>query len=210
MFLFLRQELQALVSLLRENRTEAIIITTATLALVLENYYTVWNEWFSNLLFFAVLPLFTIVVILRRNPLDFGLRPGNPKVWGFHVVVFCFIAWLTLYLVTTNASLREYYKIEDFNFTGYFLTTFASLIANEFIFRGFLLFGLQDRFGTGSIFIQTIPFVLVHLGKPDLETLSTILTGVYFGYICYRGRSFWPAFIVHMFINVFFVATVNL
>jgi uncharacterized protein len=210
LFSFFKIELQTLFSLMRENRSEAVIITTATLALVLENYYTIWNEWFSNLLFFAVLPLFSIVVILRRNPLDFGLRFGKPKVWIFHVVVFCLIAWLTLYLVTTNESLLEYYKIEEFSFTGYFLTTFASLAATEFIFRGFLLFGLQDKFGASSIFIQTIPFVLVHLGKPDLETLSTILTGVYFGYICYRGRSYWPAFIVHMFINVFFVTTVNL
>ncbi len=55
-----------------------------------------------------------------------------------------------------------------------------------------------------------IPFVLIHFGKPELETLSTIITGLYFGYIAYRGNSYWPVFIIHLFINVFFVAAVNL
>jgi membrane protease YdiL (CAAX protease family) len=73
-----------------------------------------------------------------------------------------------------------------------------------------LLFGLKDRFKEGSILIQAIPFVLIHLGKPWPETVSTIFTGVWFGYICYRGNSFWPAFIVHMFINVYFVASLNM
>jgi uncharacterized protein len=55
-----------------------------------------------------------------------------------------------------------------------------------------------------------VPFVLVHLGKPELETLSTIATGILFGYIAYRGKSFWPALFIHLFINIFFVGMVNL
>jgi len=54
-----------------------------------------------------------------------------------------------------------------------------------------------------------VPFVLLHIGKPGLETLSTIITGILFGYIAFRGKSYWPAFIIHLFINVFFVLLVN-
>ncbi|MBN2395988.1 MAG: CPBP family intramembrane metalloprotease, partial [Candidatus Atribacteria bacterium] len=42
---------------------------------------------------------------------------------------------------------------------------------------------------------------LLHLGKPEIETLSCIVTGLWFGWIAYRGKSFWPAFIIHVFIN---------
>ncbi len=76
--------------------------------------------------------------------------------------------------------------------------------------RGFLLFGLKEKLGELSIVVQMIPFVLMHFGKPELETLSTIVTGLYFGYVAYRGNSFWPAFIIHLFINVFFVSLVSL
>ena len=61
-----------------------------------------------------------------------------------------------------------------------------------------------------SILVQMIPFVLIHFGKPELETISTIPMGIYFGYVAYRGNSYWPAFIIHMFINILFRIFVNL
>jgi membrane protease YdiL (CAAX protease family) len=54
-----------------------------------------------------------------------------------------------------------------------------------------------------------IPFVLLHLGKPELETISCLFTGILFGYIAYRGKSFWPVFLIHLFINVYFVWLIN-
>ena len=97
----------------------------------------------------------------------------------------------------------------QFNAGKYALETIVYLFAWEFIFRGFLLFGLKERFSDGSILIQMIPFVLTHLGKPEIETISTIIMGIYFGYVAYRGNSFWPAFIIHTFINITFVVFVN-
>jgi len=98
----------------------------------------------------------------------------------------------------------------DFNAFTYALTQVMSLSASEFLYRGFLLFGLKEKFGEASILIQTIPFVLMHLGKPEIETISTIITGILFGYVCLRGKSYWPAFFIHLFINVFFVVLINL
>jgi membrane protease YdiL (CAAX protease family) len=77
------------------------------------------------------------------------------------------------------------------------------------MFRGFLLFGLKEKFKEGSILIQMIPFVLLHIGKPELETISCLFTGILFGYMAYRGKSFWPAFTIHLFINIYFVALIN-
>jgi len=99
--------------------------------------------------------------------------------------------------------------MENFDFSVYFLTSCVSLSASEFIYRGFLLFGLKEKFKEGSILLQMIPFALMHLGKPELETVSTIFTGILFGYVAYRGKSYWPAFIIHLFINVFFLALIN-
>ena len=75
-------------------------------------------------------------------------------------------------------------------------------MAWEFIFRGFLLFGLKDKFGEGAILLQMIPFTIFHFGKPEIETISCIITGIYFGYVAYRGKSFWPAYIIHLFLNL--------
>jgi membrane protease YdiL (CAAX protease family) len=68
----------------------------------------------------------------------------------------------------------------------------------ESFFRGFMLFGLKDKFGElNSVLIQTIPSCLVHIGKPDAEIFSSIIAGVVFGLLALRTRSIWPIFIWH-------------
>lgn len=160
-------------------------------------------------MYYGVFPIFVILVILRQNPLEFGLGWGSARTWWPYVVVVCAIAAAILYASSYSTSLRDYYLKEDFSLLTYFWTNFLSLGAQEFMYRGFLLLGLKDRFKEGAILIQMIPFVLVHLGKPELETISTVFTGIIFGFIAYRGKSFWPAFIIHLFINVFFVGIIN-
>lgn len=132
------------------------------------------------------------------------------RVWGFHTAVFMAAAVPILYVASLLAPLENYYTFTEFNLTGYSLKTAAYMLGWEFIFRGFLLFGLKEKFKEGSILIQMIPFALLHLGKPDIETISTIFTGTYLGYVCYRGESYWPAFIMHLFINVLFRVYVNM
>lgn len=195
---------------LKRNWREATIISTAALFLSLDRYHPVWENWFSTLLFYGILPIIVILVILRRNPLDFGLRFGNPRIWGPLVAITCLVGAPILYFTSFSPEFQTYYTQARFNPGIYALQSMASLFASEFLFRGFLLFGLKNKLGEGSIFVQMVPFVLVHFGKPELETVSTILTGVLFGYIAYRGRSFWPAYLIHLFINIFFLAAVNL
>jgi len=207
---FLHDEWDGIYLFLKRNNHEVIILSSAMLFLSLNRYYIVWNDWFNDLLFYAVLPILTVVLILRKNPLDFGLKWGAFKVWGFYIAIVCFIAAPILLITSHIPSFQKYYIMEHFNIVNYVLVTCASLFAQEFFYRGFLLFGLKDKFKEGSILIQMIPFFLVHLGKPVLETISTIFTGVLFGYIVYRGRSFWPSFFIHMFINIFFVLSINL
>jgi len=207
---FLKEELDGIHQFLKRNGSEAIIIIFATLFLTLDKYHPIGSEWQSTFLYYAVLPVLVILFILRKNPLDFGLRPGSPRIWGFWVGVICLAAAVILYASSFSPTLQSYYRMDDFKFLVYFLTSCVSLAASEFIYRGFLLFGLREKFQEGSILLQMIPFALLHLGKPELETVSTLITGILFGYVAYRGKSYWPAFIIHLFINVFFVALINI
>jgi len=203
-----KQELQAIGSFFKRNYREIVIIGLATLFLTVAGYHPIGPPWVSSLIYFAVLPILTII-ILRRNPLDFGLRLGNFKVWGFYVIVTLIVALPILYVASRSSALAQYYTIQKFDVVKYCLETTVYLFAWEFIFRGFLLFGLKDKLKESSILVQMVPFVLVHFGKPEIETISTILTGIYFGYVAYRGNSYWPAFIIHLFINIVFLIFVN-
>jgi membrane protease YdiL (CAAX protease family) len=204
-----KEELAGLGRFFKDYGRETVIIASAALFFTLGHYHPFRPDWLSTFFYYALCPLLVILVILRKNPLDFGLRHGDVRIWGFYVGVFCVAAAIILYVSTFVPSLQKYYQTEKFNLPVYFLTSCVSLSASEFMYRGYLLFGLKDKFKEGSIFLQMIPFALLHLGKPELETVSTIITGILFGYVAYRGKSYWPAFIIHMFINVYFVGLIN-
>jgi membrane protease YdiL (CAAX protease family) len=205
----LKEELAAVGRFLKGYGSETIIVASAVLFLCLERYHPIDPEWLSTFIYCAVCPMAVILIILRKNPLDFGLKLGSPRIWGWHVVVVCTIAAAVLYASSFSSSLQGYYQEQNFDLLTYFWTSCISLAAWEFIYRGYLLFGLREKLKEGAILLQTIPFVLMHLGKPELETISTIFTGIIFGYVVYRGKSFWPAFIIHLFINIFFVTLIN-
>jgi hypothetical protein len=204
-----KKELREIASFFKRNYREIVIVSAATLLLTLNKYHPIGPLWTSSLIYFAILPILTIV-ILRRNPLDFGLRFGNSRVWSFHVIASFIIALPILYIASHSSFLAAYYTIQQFDVVKYSLETTVYLLAWEFLFRGFLLFGLKGKLKESSILIQMVPFVILHFGKPEIETISTILMGIYLGYVAYRGNSYWPAFIIHLFINIVFRIFVNI
>ncbi len=209
MITFLKTELGGIWEFLKRNANEVIIIAAAVLFITLDRYHPIGPGWLSSLLYYGIFPIIIILLVLRKNPLDFGLRWGEPGIWGWYVLIICVIAAVILVASTSDKSLQGYYGQAGFNVFTYALSQVATLGGQEFMFRGFLTFGLKQKFREGAILIQMIPFVMVHFGKPEIETLSTIITGILFGWVAYRGKSYWPVLIIHLFINIFFVALVN-
>jgi len=70
-------------------------------------------------------------------------------------------------------------------------------VAWELVFRSFLLFGLYRRVGVLAVYLQALPFALLHFGKPEAETLGSIVAGVALGYLALKTRSFWWGALLH-------------
>ena len=196
-----KQELGEIYSFFKNNYKETVVLCASTLFLVLAISRPIGSSLVINyLVYYAILPILTILFILRKNPLDFGLRLGDYKLWSFYVAITVIIAVPVLYIGSLFSSVSQYYT-KSFDFYNFFIRMVPLLLVWEFILRGFILFGLKERFKEASIIIQMVPFVLLHIGKPEIEILMCIPMGLWFGYIAYRGKSFWPAFITHAFIN---------
>lgn len=60
-----------------------------------------------------------------------------------------------------------------------------------------MLFGLKEKFGYYAIFIQTIPFVILHNGKPAAETFGAIAAGLALGVLAFRTGSVFYGVIIH-------------
>ena len=95
-----------------------------------------------------------------------------------------------------------FYKIgknENFyaNFVIWELFYFLQFIALEFLFRGFLLHGTKRRFGVYAIFVMTIPYCMIHFGKPLPETIGAIVAGIVLGAMSLKSKSIWPGVMLH-------------
>lgn len=196
-----RQEVELFTLFLKNYFQEMFVFFLATLFLVLSWYHPIGSSLIlSHSIYYFIFPILTILIILRKNPWDFGLRIGNIKLWSFYIIITIIIGIPVLYLSSYFPSLNQYYTA-NFNFYHFLIKTLPYLFAWEYLLRGFLLFGLKNKLKEASILVQMAPFVLLHLGKPGIETISCIITGTWLGYVAYRGKSFWPAFIIHVFIN---------
>ena len=60
-----------------------------------------------------------------------------------------------------------------------------------------MLFGTAHRFGLHAVFVQMVPFALLHLAKPPAEALLSIVGGVILGLLVWRCGAVWPAWPIH-------------
>jgi len=187
------------------------VVGISTLVLVLERYYPLNIDFprATELIYYLLVPLAASWLLFRDKPWDYGIRIGRWKP-ALILTAACLAAMaLILYAAGKMPEFRSYYHMHAIDWPEFLLKWALYMFAWEFLFRGYMLFGLEKSIGKGAIFVQTIPFVLLHIGKPFLETLACIPGGFIFGYIAYRTRSFLPCFIIHFGMRVMMILFTN-
>jgi membrane protease YdiL (CAAX protease family) len=171
----------------------------STLVLVLQRFYPLHIDFprASELIYYVLVPLAAGWLLFQDRPSDYGFRIGRWKLGIIAVAIGLAVMAPILYGVSKLPEFRSYYYRQTIDWLELLLDTALYMFAWEFLFRGYMLFGLEKSIGKNAIFVQTIPFVLMHLGKPFLETLACIPGGFGFGYVAYKTRSFVPCFIIH-------------
>ena len=143
------------------------------------------------------------VKLSGRKLKDFGLCWGKVKLALPLFALFFILLTLLGYVASRIGSLEGFYgSFTPGNFGEVlllFVTNFLFMWAWEFMHRGFLLQGLRDYVGGLAIFIQLIPFVILHLDKPPLELYGSIIFGLAFGYYAYLTRSFVYPAVLHAY-----------
>lgn len=180
----------------------AVLTVVSTLVIMIERYnqLTKW-ETLDRFLLFFVIPMGITVFIFRENPRDYGFQLGDWRAGLLLTIGSIVLITPALYfLARSDSSMKSYY---DWQVRLLPWDTMVELFAWEFLFRGWLLFGYARKFGAEAIWLQSVPFALAHIGKPEVETLSTIFGGFVFGWIAYRTRSFLYPFIIHFFVSAF-------
>ena len=143
---------------------------------------------------FGLVPLLVVVFAFRDRPSAYGLRLGDWR-WGASLAgLGCLVMTPVVLILAGQPDFRSYYAISWAPTTDLLITYVADLFPAEFLFRGFLLFALLRAMGPMGLVVATIPFVFVHLGKPEVELFSTMLGGLIYGWLNWRtGSIVWSA-----------------
>lgn len=159
----------------------------------------------DRFLFYFVGSLLFIWVVYREPAAEFGFRWGDWRRGVVYTVVSCVAMAVVLWFVARTPAMQGFYegRAPDGMGRAIFLNG-VELFGWEFVWRGLALFAFARAFGPGAaIFLQAVPFAYMHLGKPELETLSTIFGGAAFGLIAWRTRSFVYPWLIHWFVVTF-------
>jgi membrane protease YdiL (CAAX protease family) len=187
------------------------VVTISTLVIVLERYHPLNIDFprATELIYYLLVPLAAGFLLFRDKPWDYGIRIGRWKP-SIILTAACLAAMtLILYAAGKMPEFRSYYYRYVIDWSELLLDAALYMFAWEFLFRGYMLFGLEKSIGKSAIFVQAIPFVLFHFGKPFLETLACIPGGFILGYVAYRTRSFLPCFIIHFGVYVMMIFFAN-
>ncbi len=177
------------------------VTVISTLLLIVDAYHQLFSsKVYDRILLYLVIPMLVVLVVFRENPARYGLTPGDWKAGLLLTALGIILIAPVLWLVGRGGAMESYYRSQ---LAGLPWNTFLDLFGWEFFFRGFILFAYARKLGPEALWLQAVPFALAHIGKPEVETLSTIFGGFVFGWVAYRTRSFVYPFLIHWFVASF-------
>ncbi len=160
-------------------------------------------EWIIfNSFFLSFLPL-VLLFVLKEDFGNVGLSFRRWKTLLAYAFVLVFLATPFMVIGSRLPQFKAYYPLwppARTSIQNLILLEIGMLVLmfnTEFFFRGFLLFSLNDFFKSikfekafqASIIIHSIPYALVHIGKPGLEVPYSFFIGLVFGYRALKTES---------------------
>jgi membrane protease YdiL (CAAX protease family) len=181
-------------------------------------YLLEYLYWFIGDFFtFFILGIIIIKFGFKENLSDYGLQFGDIKIGLSFSLIFLLVMIILIWFVSATSAFSEKYPhLSSAKSDWNILLIYESgmllyMIAWEFIWRGFMLFGLEKKFGYYSVLIQMIPFLILHNGKPFLETFGAIFGGIALGILALRTRSIYYCVVTHIGVmfSIDFISTLR-
>lgn len=187
-----------------------------------------WVSFWAGVVLVVGIPALIIKFGFGEKVSDYGLglpAPGRRKLAAMSALALFGVSLPFFFAAAQNPGMQDLYPFfkgfeSDGDFFVYELGYLGFFIAIEFIFRGYLLFGLyglKDRvapagvvgergplvFGYYAILISMLSYTAWHLGKPVPELWGTLVWGILAGTVALATRTIWPLILVHWLLNVF-------
>ena len=158
------------------------------------------NQAIERCVLFLFVPL-GLLLALREDPRRYGLGIGDARRGLILLVVLSAVTLPVIVLVARLPEIRDWYAPSMSTTGDVAISNVLDLVPTEFLIRGFLLFALLRAVGPVGVVIAVVPFAFTHIGKPDIEVLSTLGGGLVFGWLNWRTGSIWYSGIYHVLIQ---------
>jgi hypothetical protein len=184
-----------------------------------------WLSFWVGALLLVGVPAVLIKGVFKHRLSDYGLGFPIRGRWRLALlsaaILFC-VSLPMFLLGARHEGMRCTYPFYRGGFADsgeillYELGYFPYFLAIEFIFRGFLLFGLYHAwrsrskrgegrlpgFGYYAILLSMLSYTAWHLGTPVPDLWGTLVWGLAAGTITLATGTIWPIVIVHWLLNV--------
>lgn len=161
-----------------------------------------WASW--GFLFYLAVPMSIVLLLFRESPARYGFRFYLTRRTALlYTALILFMTPFLFWAATQPGFLRKYpfidYAGNDLSIIVVWeLVYLARFVALEFFFRGYMLFGLEEKLGTwNAVALSVIPYSIMHFAKPFPEALGSIVAGAVLGFIALRTRTILGGVIVH-------------
>lgn len=154
-------------------------------------------------IFGFILPVLCLMIFFKKRPSEIGLGLGDWKLASTLALLYIPLVIIGTWVLSADTAFLDkypHYKPAAFDWGTFFIYEALFLfywIGWEYLWRGFVLFGTAHTFGLYAIFVQTVPFALLHINKPLPEAILSIVGGIALGALVWRCRSFWIAVPIH-------------
>ena len=177
------------------------IVSVATVVLIIAFNNRFVEAEYDRFFLEFIIPLAIILLVWREDPRRYGLRLGDWRLGLVVVVLGIAVMAVVIWFLGRLPDFRAYYTdtIAGRPMWRLIIDTGVDLLAWEFFFRGWLMWALARKYGTDAIWLQVIPFALMHVWKPEIEQLSTLVGGAFFGLLAWRTKSFVWGWLLHWF-----------
>lgn len=145
-------------------------------------------QFLAAFVLFFVVPAVVWKGILGRGLREAGFGVGDWRFGWKSLAVAVVLAVPLAFVAAGQADFQAEYPLsrtavqDGGRFAAYEAALLLYYVGWEFLFRGFMLFGLRDRYGDfGAVAMQVFPSVLLHIGKPAGELWGSVVAGFLFG-----------------------------
>jgi len=168
-----------------------------------------YYQWIMAFFIMGIIPCLFIKIAFREELKNYGVAVKKPIILLFITILGIAVATPFAFFGAKNPGITSVYPLirnlgdSPLLFLKSSLIYFLYYAGYEICFRGFLFMGIKDDVGEWkAVFISLAMTTLLHIDRPQEETLMALVAGFVFPVVVLRTGSLLPVILIHAYVGI--------